>query len=460
MKKQATFHNAFRLVLLAGVISLILGPLSGCKKINNILFEYMPQDIGESDLKGWASGCWGDVKILKKGDLMEEDPDMKKLAEAFDDAAAELGAEKTIKSRGDICRQQTVVYQCKHNAADSDYDKETEQDFYRCKDKYGEWGLWSVEPIPVKEFPQEPIKSTDIQGWPTGCWGDVRIEKSGAMRVNPETKCQKTNIEYICKYHPKNNSEWNIKAPFYRCQDDTGKWGLWNEEAKFVASWPEPITHPTEDEMRGWLTGCYDDFVLKDYGRMQYVNRAYPKWNSQQISVLKESMSKFASKSDVDKMIEDTLEKTKTIRHFVMSNYGDKCVMLDANYFCGKEQEANSEQTKNKFVKCKNDKNQWGVWKKITKGESDIGYLEKQPTVDLTILTDARCTNCVVDTIINQMKKIFPSLVEKKLDYGTEDGKKLYESLKTTEARLLPAFLFDKNVTEDPGYQQVAKWML
>ncbi len=80
--------------------------------------------------------------------------------------------------------------------------------------------------------------------------------------------------------------------------------------------------------------------------------------------------------------------------------------------------------------------------------------------VDLTVLTDARCTKCVVDPIVNQMKNIFPGLVEKKIDYGTEEGKKLYETLKATEARLLPAFLFDKNVTEDPGFQQVQRWML
>ena len=80
--------------------------------------------------------------------------------------------------------------------------------------------------------------------------------------------------------------------------------------------------------------------------------------------------------------------------------------------------------------------------------------------VDLTVLTDARCKNCVVDPIVNQMKNIFPGLVEKKIDYGTEEGKKLYETIKDTEAKLLPAFLFDKNVTEDAGFQQAARWML
>ena len=80
--------------------------------------------------------------------------------------------------------------------------------------------------------------------------------------------------------------------------------------------------------------------------------------------------------------------------------------------------------------------------------------------VDLTVLTDARCKNCVVDPIINQMKNIFPGLVEKKLDYGTPEGKALYETIKDSEAKLLPAFLFDKNVTEDAGFQQVSRWML
>lgn len=80
--------------------------------------------------------------------------------------------------------------------------------------------------------------------------------------------------------------------------------------------------------------------------------------------------------------------------------------------------------------------------------------------INLTVLTDTRCKDCVVDPVVNSLKTLFPGLVEKKLDYGTPEGKTLYEILKGTEARMLPAFLLDREVTEDPAYPQISQWMI
>ncbi len=141
--------------------------------------------------------------------------------------------------------------------------------------------------------------------------------------------------------------------------------------------------------------------------------------------------------------------------------------LLAASYALSKEKQASGSPTimvngeRYKGGRTENDflRNICGKYKPENKPEA-CKSIPAPKKVDLTVLTDARCKNCVVDPIINQMKNIFPGMVEKKIDFGTPEGKALYETLKGTDAKLLPAFLFDKNVTEDAGFQQVQRWMI
>ncbi len=79
--------------------------------------------------------------------------------------------------------------------------------------------------------------------------------------------------------------------------------------------------------------------------------------------------------------------------------------------------------------------------------------------IPLTVLTDARCKDCFPDRILGQLKNMFPGLEPKTLDYGTPEGKALYASLKDKNVKMLPAFLFAPVVAEDPGFQQVQRFI-
>lgn len=71
--------------------------------------------------------------------------------------------------------------------------------------------------------------------------------------------------------------------------------------------------------------------------------------------------------------------------------------------------------------------------------------------VEMLVLTDERCKKCRTSGYERKLKAIFPGIQIKKLDYGTEEGKKLYES---TGVKLLPALLFDKKVEKTAAYSR------
>ncbi|MBP7125180.1 hypothetical protein KBD49_02320 [Myxococcota bacterium] len=79
--------------------------------------------------------------------------------------------------------------------------------------------------------------------------------------------------------------------------------------------------------------------------------------------------------------------------------------------------------------------------------------------IPVTVLTDSRCKDCMPDRILGQLRGMFPGMEPKTLDYSTPEGKALYESLKDKGVKMLPAFLFAPVVAEDPGYQQVQRFM-
>lgn len=80
--------------------------------------------------------------------------------------------------------------------------------------------------------------------------------------------------------------------------------------------------------------------------------------------------------------------------------------------------------------------------------------------IAVTVLSDKRCTKCFPDRILGQLKNMFPGLQPKTLDYSDAEGKALYDSLKDQGVKLLPAFLFEAAVAEDPGFNQIKRFIV
>lgn len=66
--------------------------------------------------------------------------------------------------------------------------------------------------------------------------------------------------------------------------------------------------------------------------------------------------------------------------------------------------------------------------------------------VNVTVLSDKRCTDCNTDRYVNMLKFRLANPVIKTLDYNEEDGKKLYGEL---NAANLPVILFDASLDAD-----------
>ncbi len=71
--------------------------------------------------------------------------------------------------------------------------------------------------------------------------------------------------------------------------------------------------------------------------------------------------------------------------------------------------------------------------------------------VSVMILSDKRCSDCAsrVDSILTQLKDVFPGIVSTQYDYSTPEGEKLYTDSNIT---MLPAFLFTQDVKNADGY--------
>ncbi len=79
--------------------------------------------------------------------------------------------------------------------------------------------------------------------------------------------------------------------------------------------------------------------------------------------------------------------------------------------------------------------------------------------IDVVVLSDARCKDCAPDRIVGQLKNMFPGLQPKTVDFGTPEGKALYEKIKDKGGKLLPAFLFAPIVADDPGFSQIQRFV-
>ncbi len=73
--------------------------------------------------------------------------------------------------------------------------------------------------------------------------------------------------------------------------------------------------------------------------------------------------------------------------------------------------------------------------------------IKPPPTVQVVYLTDSRCTECSkFERSLEQVNRMIQGAQVKKLDYNSEEGKKVYEEANLT---LLPVLLMDEKIKED-----------
>ncbi|MCF7795719.1 thioredoxin domain-containing protein [Patescibacteria group bacterium] len=97
------------------------------------------------------------------------------------------------------------------------------------------------------------------------------------------------------------------------------------------------------------------------------------------------------------------------------------------------------------------------IGKCITEGDESYCEYYDPETIDLTILNDERCEDCAfADQVVASLSQIFKGLNIEKIDYNTEEGKKIYEE---NDLEFLPSFLFAENVKGGEGYQNVQNYL-
>ncbi len=65
--------------------------------------------------------------------------------------------------------------------------------------------------------------------------------------------------------------------------------------------------------------------------------------------------------------------------------------------------------------------------------------------VDLIVLSDERCVDCETENTMAVNKNYFPGIVERYVDYGTDEGKQIYEEY---NIKYLPAYIFDSSLED------------
>lgn len=71
-------------------------------------------------------------------------------------------------------------------------------------------------------------------------------------------------------------------------------------------------------------------------------------------------------------------------------------------------------------------------------------------------LSDKRCKECDTTGLLQQLKSLFPGIAVTNLDYGSNEGKKLYNDLKLT---YLPALLFDDSIKSAENYPRIREYL-
>ena len=75
--------------------------------------------------------------------------------------------------------------------------------------------------------------------------------------------------------------------------------------------------------------------------------------------------------------------------------------------------------------------------------------LPEQPLVNVTVISDKRCTDCNADRLVGMLQNQIGKPVVKTVDYGDEEGRKLYDTVSPGGDALLPLVLFDDTIKAD-----------
>lgn len=77
--------------------------------------------------------------------------------------------------------------------------------------------------------------------------------------------------------------------------------------------------------------------------------------------------------------------------------------------------------------------------------------------VKAIVLTDKRCEKCAHEGLESNLRgRFFPKLTVRTVDYGTDEGKKMFKEL---GLKKLPAWLFEDKVKESDKYNEISRWM-
>ena len=90
----------------------------------------------------------------------------------------------------------------------------------------------------------------------------------------------------------------------------------------------------------------------------------------------------------------------------------------------------------------------------IIPDHSECANISKPVEIQFTVINDERCEELSCDTtqVTDVTKQLFPGVIIKEIDYSTEEGKKLYETL---ELQYIPAYIFDSAVEEGASFEQI-----
>jgi len=82
-------------------------------------------------------------------------------------------------------------------------------------------------------------------------------------------------------------------------------------------------------------------------------------------------------------------------------------------------------------------------------GKTWVAYSE--PAVNVQVLTDGKCEACDPTEPLKWMKRVIPTILAKKVEMDSEEGKVLAEKF---SIKSIPAFIFDENITKTDVYAQ------
>ncbi|MEA3254255.1 MAG: FKBP-type peptidyl-prolyl cis-trans isomerase [Candidatus Altiarchaeota archaeon] len=87
-----------------------------------------------------------------------------------------------------------------------------------------------------------------------------------------------------------------------------------------------------------------------------------------------------------------------------------------------------------------------------------VRSIEEPEDLSVVVVNDERCVDCdmKVTSVMGQLQGLFPGLTYTVLDYGSDEGRRLFDEL---DLKNLPAILFDESVKEREGYVNVERFM-